>query len=299
MLLVEAIIAAFLMIFAFAISAALYDASLRWEANTTSILRASLLAERKMEEIRSAASRIDAQSFAVQIDAILTGPHLPYPDAPAFTFEVGPALDNIHKVVPTSGFTPTNGVHSPCSTFFTRPSNPGSVNRSSPPYASDPNGDFQMDAAYESFPYSRAMPNSYRLVQVRVRFGDGDDHKVDLISLIGDPIAPPARPDPNINQTLKIVRTSGPPDLTGANPAAEYEIHVTTATNAPVDDVSAVWSIHPLSSGTADIFPLNASGTRVRITRSPFSENGTQFRLFPQIRYEGQEARALSDPIAL
>lgn len=303
MLLAEAVVASFLMIFAFLASASLYDASLRWEAGSASLRRATLLAEQKMEEIRARASSYSPPAtFASHLDGIISGPHPPSPEAPDFRFAVR-ALDNTHRTVASSGLTPSDGVHSPCSTFFTRPGNPGSTDRSASPYAaSDPGGDFQRNVTYESYPYSRRMSRSFRLVQVTVSYGVGYEQKVDLISLIGDPILPPARPAAgadNLNLTLNVIRESGSVDLSAPGAEAVYRIDVTTDSGTKVEEVSALWSIHPLSSGTADIFALDASGLRVRVTRSADSKAGTTFRLFPQIRYEGVEARATSDAITL
>ena len=300
----EAVVAAFLMVFAFAASASLFDASLRWESQSANLRKAAFLAERKMEEIRAKASAVPSgANFAAHLDTIIGGTHAPYPGSPGFKFEVS-TLPNTHLEVETSGYTPTPGVHSPSSTLFTAPDNPGSVDRSTPVYLfdNDPNvgpGDFQKNNFYDTYPYSRSMDRSYRLVQVRVNYGSGLDQHLDLVSLIGDPILPPEKPASNMNVTATVVRTSGPANLTSSGAAAEYEIRVTTANGSRVEDVSAIWSIYPLTSGTVDIFALNAAGTRVRVTRSPLTRNGTSVRLFPQIRYEGIEARALSGNIGL
>lgn len=306
-LIVEAVIAAFLMVFAFAASASLFDASLRWESFSSNQRKAALLAERKMEEIRARATAIPSgQTFAQHIDSVIGGTHNPYPDAPGFEFTVT-TLRNRHLRVPTSGFTPTDGVHSPCSVLYTQPDNPGTTNRITPAYNIDPPtpfdpngaGDFQKNNFYDTYPYSRSMANSYRLVKVTVSFGTNGDRTVDLISLIGDPILPPNRPADNLNDTVNVVRTAGNNVLSGASDFAEYEIRVTTASGAVVEDVSALWSVHPLSTGSVDIFCLNASGTRVRVSRNRFSRNGTRARLFPKIRYEAEEARGLSEFINL
>lgn len=292
--------ACFLMVFAFAASASMCDASVGWEARSTTVRQAAVLAERKMEEIRAKAASVPSGStFAQHLDTILAAAHPPYDDSPSYTFKVR-ALANEHKKVKSSGFTPPDGVHSPCSSFYTKPTHPGSTDRTNPPYgAQDPGGDFQKNATYSTYPYSRSMPESYRLVQVTVRFGTRADQKVDLVALIGDPIAPPEEPTGgNLNKTVKVVKESGPSNLVGSG-AAVYRIEVVTASGAKVDDVSAVWNIHPLSSGSADIFPLDSRGTRVRVTRNGFSVSGTSFRLFPQIRYDGKEARATSAVISL
>ncbi len=191
-----------------------------------------MVAERKMEEIRARACTVPAgTTFARNLDAILDGPHPQYADTSGYRFEVR-AVRNRHKQVKTSGFTPSDGVHSPCSNFFTKPVNPSSTDRTTPPYgAQDPEGDFQKNATYSSYPYSRDMPQTYRLVQVTVRFGSSPDQKVELLSLIGDPISPPEYPTgDNLNRTLKVVRESGPANLTGSNAAAIYRVEVVTAT---------------------------------------------------------------------
>ena len=302
-LVVEAIVACFLFVFAFAASAALFEASLRWVGQSSNYRQAGFLAERKMEEIRASVSQIPSGlSFSQHLDSILSGPHPPYDGFSEFEFEVE-LLDNEHKVVESSGFKPDDGVHSPCSAFYTRPDTPTSVSRTAAPYANDPEGDFQKNATYSTYPYSRSMPDSYRLVQVRVTFGESARQNVELISLIGDPISPPKLPanssDDNLNVAVRVVRESGPADLTSSTASAVYHIEVTTQSGSKVDDVSAIWSIYPISSGSVDIFPLDAAGTRVRVSRNGFSSAGTSVRLFPQIRYESIEARALSEEIRL
>lgn len=285
--------ASFLMVLAFLIAVKLYGASLQWEASTGKIRQASTLAERKMEEIRARSLSVPGGStFAAHLDGIIGGSHLPYSDAPNFRFDVR-SIDNIHKEVESSGFTPPDGVHSPASTFYTKPDG------SSPPYSSDPQGDYQWNATYESYPYSRQMAQSYRLVQVDVRWNSVPKDYLRLISLIGDPILPPRDTTPNLNQTLRVVKESGPANLTGTGASAIYRIEVYADNNSQVEDVSAIWSLHPLHNGTADLFTLNSSGTRVRVSRSSLSKNGTSLRLYPQIRYHGKEARATSPEISL
>jgi hypothetical protein len=295
------VIASFLMIFAFLASVALYDASLRWESGSSNIRRATLLAERKMEEIRAQASLVTSGTFAGGIDAILAAIPRPfyYPEAPEIAIYVDP-LDNIHHRVQTSGLKPPNGVISPCSSFYTKPLNPGSRDYAPAPYGTlDPEGDFQINASYETYPYSREMPDSYRLVQVTVQYGPADDQKAVLISLIGDPIMPPVRSGA-LDSVVKVVRESGPANLTSLGDAAIYRIEVTASNGTKVSDVSALWSLDSAHGGTVDIFRLDAKGTRVRVTRDPdYSVSGTTAVLSPQVRYEGIQARAASGEIGL
>lgn len=299
-LIVEAVVAAFLMVFAFLASASLFDASLRWESQSGNTRLAALIAERKMEELRAQCSLVPSgTTFAAHADAVLAGPHLPYSESPGFTFTVR-VLPNSHDTVSTSGETPDDGVHSPCSTVFTRPTNPASTDRTNPPYPLiDPPtspfneaGDFQKNGFYSTYPYSRAMPNSYRLVQVTVNYGTGGGRRFDLVSLISDPIPPPPL-------NFEVVRTAGNSALPGTGSFSEYEIRVTAQNGSQVEDVSAVWSVHPLATGTVDVFCLNASGTKVRVRRNSYSRNGTTAVLFPQIRYHSVEARATSEDISL
>lgn len=306
-LIVEAVVASFLMVFAFLASAALFDASLRWESQSSNTRLAALVAERKMEELRALCSQVPSGvTFADHADATLGGSHSPYPDSPGFEFTVT-ILPNSHNSVPTSGETPDNGVHSPCSTVFTRPTNPMSTDRVNPPYPLiDPPtspfneaGDFQKNGFYSTFPYSRAMPNSHRLVQVTVNYGSGGGRRFDLVSLISDPILTPVTTTPNVNQTASVVRTAGSSSLTSSGSFAEYEIRVTTQNGSRVEDVSAIWSVHPLATGTVDIFCLNAAGTKVRVRRNKYSRNSTTAVLFPKIRYHSVEARATSEDISL
>ncbi len=291
----EAIMASFLMALAFLIAVRLYGAALQWEASTGKIRQASQLAEQKMEEIRARSLLVPSgTTFAAHLNGIVAGAHPPYPEGPNFRFEIR-KLRNRHETVSSSSLTPEDGVHSPASSFFTRPA-AGTV-----PYPTDPEGDFQRNATYESFPYSRHLPNSYELIEILVRWNTDPSDQVRLISLIGDPILKPrATTGANVNQTVRVVRVSGPSNLTSAGASAVYRIEVTTDNGSRVQDVSAIWQLHPYNTGYADLFTLDASGSQVRVTRSAaLSRNGTQIRLYPQIRYHGIEARAVSETISL
>lgn len=295
MLLMEAIMASFLMVLAFLAAVKLYGASLQWEASTGKIRLATLLAERKMEELRAQTAQIPSgESFAEHYQNVVSAGPFSYSEAPNFSISVK-TLNNTHKKVQSSGLTPTDGVHSPSSTFYTEPSSgPGA------PYSFDPEGDYQYNATYESYPYSRHMPKTYRLVQVTVRWGPDPADSVRLLSLLGDPIL--ARKDTgnsaDIDQTVKVVKESGPDNLTGSTPAI-YTVEVTTGNGAKVEDVSVLWSIHADGSGIPDLFVLNAKGTRVRVSRPAGAESGQRFRLFPTVRYKGVEARGYSPWINL
>ena len=294
MLLMEAVMASFLMVLAFLAAVKLYGASLQWEASTGKVRLATLVAERKMEEIRAQSAQIpNGSTFRAHLQGLTNGTDSTYPDAPGLVVNAQ-RIDLTHEEVESSGLTPTNGIHSPSTTFYTEP-NGGS----GPPYPSDPLGDFQLNATYESYPYSRRMPDSFRLVQVTVRWGNGVNDNVKLLSLIGDPIPPRKNTGAtDFNETAVVVKESGPNNLTGGTPAV-YTVEVTTRDGAVVEDVSVLWGIDPNGDGTADLFALNAAGTRVRVSRPASAESGQQFRLLAQIRYKGVEARARSEWISL
>lgn len=294
MLLMEAIMASFLMVFAFLAAVKLYGASLQWEASTGKVRLATLVAERKMEEIRAQSAQIPSGStFRAHLQGLTNGTDSSYADAPGLIVNAK-RIDITHEEVDSSGLTPTEEIHSPSSTFYTEP-NGGT----GPPYPSDPLGDYQLNATYESYPYSRRMPHSFRLIQVTVRWGTGVNDNVKLLSLIGDPVPPRKNTGAtDFNETAVIVKESGPNNLTGATPAV-YTLEVTARDGAVVEDVSVLWGIDPDGDGTADLFALNAAGTRVRVTRPASAESGQQFRLLAQVRYKGVEARARSEWITL
>lgn len=309
-LIAEAVVASFLLVFAFLAATSLFDASLRWESQSSNLRHAALVAERKMEEIRALSARVPSGStFAEHIDSIINSSHEPYDDAPGFTFSVT-VLANRHKKVETSGVTPTDGVHSPNSTFYTEPTNPNATRRhlpppSGPPYgAIDPDGDFQRNSTYNTYPYSRAMPNTYRLVKVTVNYSANSSY--DLVSLIGDPILPAARIEPNTNQTVNVELLEGSTSihLTGT---AVLGVKVKTLNGSIVEDVSCLWGIHPTKGdGTVDLFALDGAGTRVRVVPRtqafgfpPLSKAGTTVVVTPQIRYGGIKANAESAEIRL
>lgn len=302
-LIVEAVVASFLMVFAFLASASLFEASLRWESQGANMRKAALAAERKMEEMRAAAANVPSgQTFAQHIDAIIAGPH---PNIEGYPVVVTP-LPNHHEQVTTSGYTPTDGFHSPCSTLFTAPDNPASTSRNAPPYNFDSGtpldpaprgaGDFQLNNLYETYPYSRAMPNSYRLVKVSIDYGARNGLPLDLISVIGDPILPLANTTPNINVSMAI--NPGGPVSVGAG-SQDFTFTLTAANGSIIEDAACIWSIHPLSGGTADLFTRDAIGSTVRVSRNGLSRPGTDLRLFPKVRYQGVDVRAISGDVSL
>ena len=284
-LIAEAVVASFLMLFAFAAAAALFDAALRWESDSGNYRKAGLVAERKMEELRAQASDIGAGgTFAGRIDGLIGGPHPDYLDAPGFTITVT-SLPNRHLTIPANGLTPSDGVHSPCSTFFTAPGPPGA------PHPFDPNGDHQRNRTYATYPFSRPMPQSYRLVQVSVAYGNGPPPRTfELVSLIGDPLPPASNVVPNVNSSVVVTRTGPGGTLTPSNPTTTFDVAVQTASGAIVEEVSAIWNITPTSTGSGRLFTLDPNGTQCRLELGPSPYAGTEISVAARVRYRGVEA---------
>jgi hypothetical protein len=293
-LIAEAVVASFLMLFAFAAAAALFDAALRWESDSGNYRKAALVAERKMEELRAEASDISSgDNFANHIDSLIAGPHADYPDAPGFSITVTP-LDNVHRTITANGRTPGDGVHSPCSSFFTDPAPVGL------PHPFDPTGDHQLNQIYHTYPYSRPMPRSYRLVQVSVAYGGGTNPRTfELVSLIGDPLMPPNPTVPNVNNSVVVSRVGPNSDISSASPSATYTVSVVTNSGAIVEEVSALWNITPRSTGSGDLFTLDPNGTSCRLDLGPAPYAGTEISLAARVRYRGVEAIGVSAPVGV
>lgn len=289
------------MVFAFAAAASLFDASIRWESRSSNMRKAALIAERKMEELRGRSRDIPGvQSFDAHMTALIAGPHPPYNDAPGFIITVT-ELPNIHQEIPSNNLTPSDGVHSPCSLFYTTPVPAAPPNQPHPsdlpPRPGIRNGDAQRNRRYDSYPYSRPMPLSYKLVKVEVEYGAGglvgQPRNFELISLIGDPILPPDRPAENRDLTVQV---TGPASgtLSTGNPSIDLGLLVTTASGSVVEDVSAIWSITPTSTGDADLYTMNANGTQCRLLHGPLARSGTDVTIQAQVRYGGIEAIGFS-----
>lgn len=306
-LIVEAIVASFLMVFAFLASASLYDAALRWETQSGNMRKATMVAERKMEELRAVSAQVPSgKSFADHFDSLI-------PTSPESIdgFEVTTTvLPNHHEKVKTSGYTPPDGFYSPCSTLYTEPDNPGSTSRNAAPYNFDSGtlfdpaprgaGDFQLNNLYQTYPYSRTMNKTYRLVKVSVNYGARNGQPVELVSVIGDPILPlkDTSPNPNIDVSMKVT-PAGVFGLAGANNFLDFSFTLTAANGSVIEDAACLWSVHPLSSGTGDLFVMDGIGSKVRVRRSDLSRNGSKIILFPRVRYRGVDVRATGSDIQL
>lgn len=284
-LIAEAVIAAFLMLFAFAASTLLFDASLRWEGESGSAHRAAMVADKKMEELRALAAEVPSQGSFVDRLASLVGPQDEYPEAPGLAIDVQ-ILDNISRPIPTSNLTPVPGVHSPCSGLFTKiPS--GSDN--------PPDNNPQLNNQYETYPYSRHLRDSLQLVQVTVTYGPRKK-KYNLISLLGDPITPFA-PTPKV----EVKRVSGSSTLSNTSSVAVYEAQVVTKTGSHPRDVTILWGLSLESTGSLVFLPLDSSGRQVQVKRSKLTPPGSSAtaRVKAVVRYGGQEASGKSEEISL
>ncbi len=284
-LVIEAVVASFLMLFAFVASAALFDAAIRWESDISNLRRAALVADKKMEELRVLTSEVPSGSSFDEVLAPLAGPHPEYPEALGFAIEVV-ILDNIHRPVPSSGLHPTPGVHSPCSSMFTKVPTPTE---------NLPDGNPQLNNAFSTYPYTRHLRDSYRLVQVAVTYADGAK-TYPLVSLLGDPVTPFGK-TPKVEVTFE----SGSTTLGNASTTAVYSAQVVTETGSKPKDVTIFWGVTLDSSGSLILLPLDSSARRVQIRRgsSTVSGIGAQARLQAVVRYGGQEAVGVSDPISL
>ncbi len=272
------------MLFAFAASSALYEASLKWEGQSGNARRAALLADKVMEDLRVRSSVVGSGQTFSNVLAGMVGPQPNDPDAPGFAIEIS-LLPNTHVPVPSSGLTPANGVHSPCSSFFTLV--PTVV-------SNEPDGNPQLNNKYNTYPYSRDLSQSLQLVQVTVRWGETQEYR--LLSLLGDPITPfaPVR-------TVEVTRVAGPSSLNDFTTSAEFEAQVVTSSGSRPQDVTILWGLSLDSGGSLIFLPLDSSGRRVRVTRRPMTAlgTGTQARVQAVVRYGGQEAVGYSDPISL
>ena len=295
LLIAEAVVASFIMIFAFIASARLFDASLKWEAKATAMRTASLVAEKRMEQLRawsetafSSAPFDDPGVWAAEIGAPAAAP-TPDPDASGVTVKVLADLPTYQvarlNVVGPAGPPPPPGFYSPTSHFYA-PFPAGTTN-------------FQKHPEWMTYPYARIMNSSVRKVQVSVFYNNGAE-EYRLLSYIADPItAPRTTPVTTWPQTpVKISRSGGPANLTdGAT--QEYTVEFEAAGGHDVPDVTALWTLDPQSTGAVIIRPQDAGGRVVDVIRPPGIPGSatTKIRLAAKVRYRGKEIVGYSDEI--
>lgn len=275
-LIAESIVAAFLMLFAFAASAALFDAALRWESSGANLRRAAMIADKRMEELRqwvkgagsSTTFPTDAE-WAAQAASITS-----YDEAPGFEIEVTATLPKYAQLLNTT-ITPPDGFHSPCSSLYTpAPGTAGGVPNPSPnvPFLDDHP---QFNHRYKSYPYSRSVHDSYRLVEVVVKYGAGPNpQEYRLISIIGDPL--PAGP-----ATVNVTAITG----------GQYQAAV-SAGGRVVPDMVIDWG-NPIDPGNGNQIgaytrPTTATGTITEVEAMP--GNVGTYILGARVRYKGQSA---------
>ncbi len=243
-----------------------------------------MLADKVMEELRARSAVVPSGQTFDTVLAGLAGPQPADADAPGFSIDVS-LLPNTHRPVVSSGLTPTNGVHSPCSSFFTQV-----------PTVTDnePDGNPQLNNEYNTYPYSRHLSRSLQLVQVTIRWGASQEYR--MVSLLGDPVTPfaPAR-------TVEVTRVAGPNSLNDFTTSAEFTAQVVTSSGSRPQDITVLWGLSLDSGGSLVFLPLDSSGRRVRVTRRALTAlgTGTQARVQALVRYGGQEAVGFSDPISL
>jgi hypothetical protein len=275
-LIAESIVAAFLMLFAFAASAALFDAALRWESSGTNLRRAAMIADKRMEELRQWVAA-GGSSTTFPTDAEWQAEALSvtsYDEAPGFEIEVNPTLPKYAQLLNTT-ITPPDGFHSPCSSLYTPP--PGTAGSVPNPSDNVPFLDDhpQFNHRYKSYPYSRELSNSYKLVEVVVKYGSTDNpQEYRLISVIGDPL--PAGP-----ATVSVSSAGG----------GQYEAAV-SAGGKLVPDVVIDWG-NPIDPGNGNQIgaytrPTTATGTRTEVEAMP--GNVGTYMLGARARYKGQSA---------
>ncbi|MCA9776911.1 MAG: hypothetical protein KC800_09355 [Candidatus Eremiobacteraeota bacterium] len=273
MLIAESIVASFLMLFAFAASAALFDAALRWESDGTNLRRAAMIADKRMEELREWVSSGGSGStfpsdgeWAAEAVRITN-----YPEAPGFEIAVKATLPQYAQLLNTT-ITPPDGFHSPCSSLYTPP--PGTAG--GVPNPSD-NVAFlddhpQFNHRYKSYPYSREMPDSFRLVEIVVSYGGGANPRTyRLMSVIGDPLPAGAA-------TVTVSPSSG-----------LYQATVSVG-GKTVPDMVVDWG-NPINPGNGNQIgaytkPTTATATVTDVQAMP-GNSGT-YVLGAKVRYKGQ-----------
>lgn len=276
-LLVEAIVASFLFLFAFIAATQLFDASLRWESSSTNERLAALVAERRMEDLRGwVGQQCKTTGFNSLNWASKEVVDEDDSELPGFLITVNTSSQMEHTPArPLTGRAdPPPGFHSPCSTLYAQAA---------------AGEDQQQNQVWGTFPYSRDMSNSARLVQVTVTWGDGS-HEYRLVSVLSDSIEPAVAPSTDFTTSPVVI--SGPASVSTGS-TADYSVEVRLASSAPIPDVTTLWAILPTSAGAASLRPLDSSGRTVRLTRA----SDGAIVLVAKVRYRGKEIVGYSNAI--
>ena len=278
MLLAESIVASFLMLFAFIAATQLFDASLRWESSSTNERLAAMVAERRLEDLRGWVAQqckstgFDSLNWTAQevVDDS-------YPESPGFLITVNTTAQIEHTPArPATGrVDPAPGFHSPSSVLYAT--------------APNANDDQQRDQEWQSFPYSRVLTDSARMVQITVNWAD-DRYEYRLVSLLTDSIEQAATPSADFTTSPVVV--SGPGSVSVGS-STDYSVEVRLPNGQPIPDVTTLWSVRPTSAGSASLRPLDSSARTVRVTRQ---SNGA-IVLVAKVRYRGKEIVGYSNVI--
>ena len=278
MLLVESIVASFLMLFAFMAATQLFDASLRWESTSTNERLAALVAERRLEDLRGwVAQQCKTNGFNNLNWTAQEVVDESYPESPGFliTVRTTPQIENTPARPGTGRVHPRPGFHSPCSSLYA--------------IAPNANDDQQKNQEWQSYPYSRQLTDSARLVQITVTWAN-DRNEYRLVSLLTDSIERAATPSTDFATSPVVV--SGPGSVSVGS-SANYSVEVRLPNNQPIPDVTTLWTIRPTSGGSASIRPLDSSARRVRVTR----QSSGAIVLVAKVRYRGKEIVGYSNII--
>lgn len=296
-LIVEAIVASFLMIFAFAAATQLFTAALQWEGQGTNVRRAALVAQKKMDELRAWSENFHLTAPFNEGWAAQNGTHPGYPEAPGFAIEVIAEPAAYVTVNPNRPAGPANpppaGFYSPTSHFYTTPPAP----------PANP----QKHDLWWTYPYARTMHDSMVRVEVTVGYGRQTSagppptysREFKLMSVIADPVSP-LRPTPGGRFPQDPVSITGPGTLATVGTTGVYTVEVRLPNGRAVPDVTALWTVDS-SGATVDILPTDSSGRSVTVTRTDLTPNGFggTTRLAAKVRYRGKEIVGYSDPIDL
>lgn len=284
---IEGVVAAFLMVFAFAAATALFDASLKWEAQGSNARMASLVAERALGELRAWSLKAHSTTPFDSGWAAVTGNRGSYPETPGFEVQII-ADQPTYEENPTTRQTAPPGIYSPASHLWMPLDVPPAVPRPADPLPPIPQ-DFenpQKDPKYLTFARVRTFPKSFRRVQVIVRYAGGTkDYR--LVSLVGDPIVE-IRPQ---------VTFTGPSSL-GPGSAGDYTAVVRDVGGQVIEDVVCLWGVDPLGTGALIIKPIDSNGRRARVWRDPSAQSGST-KLAVRLRYRGVEFTEFSNPISV
>lgn len=293
LLIAEAVVASFIMIFAFIAAARLFDASLKWEAEANALRTATFVAEKRMEQLRVWAETEfankafdDPSGWPSQVI-----PPTPDPDTPSILVQVEvsePVYLAPHAFRPApANAPPSPGLYSPTSHFYS-------------PYPANTQN-FQRHHQWLTYPYVRDLSSSCRRVEVTAFFGDSGTNEYKLVALISDPVARPRATTAGAFPKFPVKIETVPPGITSISSSADvvFSVALEGAGGQDIPDVTALWSVDPESTGSVIIRPLDATARTVKVERLDVSVPGSTVRLAAKVRYRGKEIVGYSDLINL